>query len=486
MADTPLPFANGFYVSDSLPISAQECSNVFPHIPAAPALATETLLGIPGIYQVASSSPSILSAGRGAYVFAGRPYFVNGTNLYRLNTDNSLTNLGTISGTGRVSMAINGSQMMILVPGGAGYIFTVNPDVLTEITDTDFTANGNPQLVVFLDGYFVCTTDEGSKFIVSALNDGLDWNALDFGTAESSPDNAVVPVVFNNQLFIAGSLTIEAFNNIGGNEFPFQRTGLFIPQGVIAPFSVIQTSTTFMWIGAGPNESPGVWRLNGNTSEKISTDAIDTILQRLSDTQLAGIYAWAYGQGGHYFVGFSLPDSAIVFDTATNRWHERKSRVENPDSTVSILTYRVCALVSVGGVIYASDRLDGRIGILDIDTYTEYGTPIVRVWATQPFQNNMQPFFVPKLEMTVESGVGNTAEPDPRIRLQVSRDGGKTWSDERSRPMGRVGQYNRRAVWRRNGRAARFDVYRFIMSDPVKPVFIQLTAQLEAADDAAA
>jgi hypothetical protein len=70
--------------------------------------------------------------------------------------------------------------------------------------------------------------------------------------------------------------------------------------------------------------------------------------------------------------------------------------------------------------------------------------------------------------------------------MQISRDGGKTWGNERQRPVGAMGDYDSRAVWRRNGRTKRFDVYRFIMSDPVKAVAIQLTAQIEAADDAAA
>jgi len=34
------------------------------------------------------------------------------------------------------------------------------------------------------------------------------------------------------------------------------------------------------------------------------------------------------------------------------------------------------------------------------------------------------------------------------------------------------------AIWRRNGRAARFEVFRFTMSDSVKPVIIQLTAEI--------
>jgi hypothetical protein len=484
MPRTILPIANGAYKSESLPLSAQQCVNWYPHIAEVPALNQETLRGTPGLYQVATSGASVTDSSRGEKTFKSRLYVVNGPTLFRVNADHTLTNLGQIESDARVVMVNNDTQLLILVPGGAGYIFEDDTDTLTEITDSDFRANGNPQYACFIDGYFVFTTDE-KKFIVSALNDGLTYDALDFGSAESSPDGVVVPFVQNNQLFVGGEFTVEAFQNIGGNEFPFQRSGLFLQQGVFAPFSPTQTADTILFIGGGEDESPAVWALAGNGTQKVSTQAIDDMLRRLTADELADVYGWSYGQAGHYFVGFALPDTCIVFDTATNRWHERTSRVEI-SGAIQTISYRVRGFATAYGRLYVTDSQDGRIGVADMDTYTEYGAEIARIVATQPFQNNMEPFFLPLLEVTVESGVGNAACPNPQIRLQVSRDGGKTWSDERSRPIGAIGQYNRRAVWRRNGRSSRFDVYRLLMSDPVKPVILQLTAQIEGVDDAAA
>jgi len=92
----------------------------------------------------------------------------------------------------------------------------------------------------------------------------------------------------------------------------------------------------------------------------------------------------------------------------------------------------------------------------------------------------MAPFFVPYLELTVESGVGDLVTTDPQIVMSRSTDGGRTFKYERSRSIGAQGQYERRAVWRRNGRVDRFDIYRFTISDPVKFSAIQLTADIEA------
>jgi hypothetical protein len=331
--------------------------NFYPNIAQAPALNQETLYGTAGLEEVANADT--LTGNRGSHEMNGVPYFVMENRLFSMATDLSLTFHGEIAGTGRVSMADNGTQLMVLVPDGNGYIYNHVADTFGQITDTDFTANGNPQLVVFIDGYFCLTTDT-KKFIVSSLNDGFNYNALDFGTAESDPDDIVAPVVFKNQLFIGGSQTIEAFQNIGGADFPFQRTGLFLQKGIVSPFSIQTLQDTFVFIGAGQNESPAIWVLQGNDVAKISTTAIDKELSALTQAQVSSIYSWGYAEKGAYFVGFSLPSSTLVYDIITKRWHERKSVVDN-----TLGGYRVTSMVRAYNKIWAGDLIDGRIGRLD-------------------------------------------------------------------------------------------------------------------------
>jgi hypothetical protein len=472
-----LPITNGFYVSPSLPLSAQECLNWYVNVSEAPALSPENLFGTPGLLELVSSG-TIEEQNRGMHEMAGIAYAVNGDALYKIVetitlgvASYSLTTLGTITGTAQCSMADNGTQLMVLVPGGDGYIYNQSTNVFAQITDGDFDANGNPQFVVFVDSYFVCTTDT-KKFICSAPNDGLSYNALDFGTAESDPDVTVAPIVFKNQLFISGSQTIEAFQNVGGADFPFQRTGLFLQKGVYAPYSLINAQDTFVWVGGGENEGPSIWALSGNDTAKISTTPIDNLLQNLTLTQLQAISAWAYSQNGAYFIGFTLPTTTLVFDLTAKRWHERKSITEGELSKC-----RVTAICKAYNQILCGDSVDGRIGRIDPLIYTEYGSAIIRRVATQPFQNELRAIFVPSIELTVESGVGNTDVVDPVITMDRSKDG-KTWSDARSRAIGKVGEYNRRAIWRKNGRASRFEIFRFTLTDAVKPVILQLNAQI--------
>ncbi|MCK5445296.1 MAG: hypothetical protein KAI73_06705 [Rhodospirillaceae bacterium] len=483
MPKTPLPIATGFYVSRSLPLAAQECINWYPTIVEGTALSDRTLFGTPGLREIATTGVD-KQVNRGSHVKGGIAYFVNGTLLYRLNRTVggggdifSIDALGVIPGSERVSMADNGTQLMILVPGGDGFIFDESAGTpFQQITDLDFTANGAPQHVVYIDGYFAITTDT-KKFIVSALNDGLSYDALDFGTAEADPDDIVAPIVHSNQLFIGGSETIEVFQNIGGSGFPFQRVeGFVIPTGIKAAFSIVQAGETFMFIGAGVNDSPSIMQFTGTSAQIVSTDAIDFILQGFTEDEIAQSFAWSYSQSGAHFVGFSLPTTTLVYDQKSKEWHERRSQIIDASGTRNI-RWRPNSLITAYGKVLVGDSEDGRIGEVDLDFFDEYDGEIIRRRATMPFSNDGNSFSMPMLELTMESGVGDFETEDPQIRLAFSKDG-KTFSSELTRSIGKAGEFDKRIIWRRLGRFPRMSVFQFTMSAKVKPVIIKLEADI--------
>lgn len=482
-----LPIANGFYLSDSLPISNQECVNWYANIPQTPgALSQESLYGCPGISQ-ALTTGAVNQINRGAHVKNSKPYFVNGTNLYRVDKSvdgDGLTVftsvlLGTIPGTTRVSMADNGTQLMVLVPGGNGYIIDETSGTpFIQITAPGFTANGAPQLVEFVDSFFVCNTDT-KKYIKSASNDGTTWNALEFGSAESDPDPIASIHVHNNKLYLAGTETIEEHQNIGAGGFPFQRTGFYIDKGVYAPFSMISTNNTFMWIGGGTNESPAIWSLAGNTAQKISTTAIDSALQDFTEEEIQQAFAYSYAQNGAYFVGFSLPTRTFEYNAITGRWNERKSQIINGKGLTETLRWRVNSIVTAYNKVFCGDSQDGRIGTVEVDTYSEYDSEIIRTVSIQPLSDLGNAISVTELEATFESGVGDLVTVDPQIRMSTSEDG-RSFSDELSVSLGKVGEYNKRCIWTKLGRFPRMAVFKFVMSDKVKPVFIKLEARVRS------
>ena len=236
MPKIQIPIDNGFYISDSLQLANMKCTNWYPNKPQVQgALSQGNLFGSSGISQIQTTG-EVKQVNRGMHVKAGKPYFLNGTDLVRVDRsvdefgEETFTNvvLGTIPGDSRVSMADNGTELMVLVPGGNGYIIDETSGTpFVQITAPGFTSSGAPQIVVFIDSYFVCSTDS-KRFIRSDSNQGTVWNALNFFTAESDPDDIVGLQVYNNKLFVLGSEVTEEFNNNAGI---FQRTGFFIDKG---------------------------------------------------------------------------------------------------------------------------------------------------------------------------------------------------------------------------------------------------------------
>lgn len=483
MAKIPLSITTGFYVSESLPISGQRCVNWYVNFPQADTVTDGNLFATPGLNQLATVSS--IDSTRGAHEMAGLPYFVIGTSLIRLNRTFdvfgaevfSTTNLGTIEGTGPVSMDDNGTQLVIVAPGGKSYTF-IEPATLAEITDANF--DGPASSVVFIDGFFVFTTADGKKFFNSPLNDargtpgGTTYDALDFSTAEADPDQIRAALNFRNQLYILGSITTEVFSNIGRTPAPFARIpGSVLPKGISAPNAIVKTQNTFAFIGAGDNESPSVWSFTGNNYQKLSTTAIDNVLSRLTDAELALVTSWSYAEAGAFFIGFSLPSTCFVYDLISQRWHERISTVSDED-----VAYRVEDMITAYGRVLVGDSVDGRIGEIDRDIFTEYSGDIKCEMITKPFDNQGDPVFLASLEAVLENGVGNLAVPDPIIRLSISDDGGRTFNSELQRKFGRVGEYNHRTLWNRLGRFPRSRVLKFETSSAVKRTFIKLEADI--------
>ena len=497
---TQLPFTNGFYNSTIKPLSSQRCINWYVNVPEMPSVTDACLIGTPGTVEVANVGTQART--RGSIASRGFPYFVIGTKLYRVDVAYDIdgiasytpVELGTITGDGRVSMAENGDQIVIVVPGVTAYVYSQSLVAFYTIDDPNY--DGPAENVSFIDGFFVFPKTGDKKFFNSPLNDargsvngGASYNALDFSNAEADPDPIAGSINYRNQLYVAGTETFEVYRNIARVPSPFERVnGFIIPKGLAAKNTLIKFAGTFAWIGSGKNEKPSVYVFDGNGAQRVSTRPIDSILGQLTSSQLDEVGAWTYEEAGSFFLGFSLPDTCLVYDANTQRWHERLSAEGSNE-----VPYRSADFVGVYGTMLCGDRLTGIIGELSSDYLLEYGRLIKRSFTTQPFDMSGEVAFVPRIEALIESGVGLRNDivvsydgagqelgSDPQLGMEFSDDGGRTFSNMRFRSMGKTGQYKTRCIWYKNGRVSRNRVLRFVMSDPVKAAFLRLEAKIIA------
>jgi hypothetical protein len=481
MPRVSLPIPLGFYQSESAPMSSQRCINWVPMVPEGEALNNRILMQPSGVTQFATSA---FGACRGSREMSDVPYFVLSNTLVSVSASGVVTSHGTITGTSRVFMADNGSKLVIVVPGGDAFVFDLDTSTLTQITDIDFQVSDS---VSFYRGFFVFTATDGRQLFVSNLNSPLTFDALDFGSAEGDPDRIVTQIVDHDELSIIGSKTTEVFRNVGGADFPLQIIpGAFTQKGAHTKYGVVKFDNTYLFIGGGQNELTAIWRQSSSSSAvKISTNVIDFAMQQYNKEEISNAFTTTFAKKGQFFAIFTfystrIPSKTFVYNGTASAlagfsvWFEFQTGVTDN-------AWRVNSIVKAYGKLLCGDSVDGRIGQIVDNVYTEYGEQVFRQAALKPLSQDGMKIFAGELEADFEAGTGLTLGQgaDPIVRMDYSDDGGRTFSSEFSRSIGKIGEYGHETVWNRQGRFPNSRTIRFTVTDPVKATLIRIAATPE-------
>lgn len=468
----PILFATETAVSRSPQLSSERIVNAFVERQPQSAKSQAPIFGAPGLTAFSTVGAT---GSRGSWDFNGVAYFVTGQSLFSVSEGGVETQVGTgILGLGPVSMSDNGTQLCI-VNGAQGYIYTV-ADGLQQITDPAFYPAST---VIFFDGYFVFDRLGTNEWFLSNLYDGLNYNALDFASAEAQPGFVIATVQNLQLLFIFCSQHIELWYDAGTFPFPFQRyAGGVINYGCISPYAISKQDGAVFFLGV----DKVVYRLQANVPIRVSTHPIEHIIQQDSDITQAVMFTFTLE--GHKFVVLNMVASSrtLVFDISTGKWHERQSWQSNPNGSYSDLgRWRASTCVEIYQKILLGDAINGQINALDWTNYTENGSPIPLLLQSPTLHHDRQRIFVYRFELDIEAGVGliTGQGANPQVMLRWSKDGGVTWSAQQPwRSMGEIGQYRRRLRWMKQGVGYQF-TWQITITDPVWRTIIAAHADVE-------
>lgn len=461
----PIPFGMQSYQSRSRPFSAQRLVNWYAEM-APQGTKTKSPLVLLPRQGLASFCDAGNGPIRGAIEFLGVFYIVSGNTLYSVDAGGTETSLGTISGVGYVQMATNTTQISIVSRPNA-WVYTPSTTTLTQITDPDFPGSAG---VTQLTGYFVhMVPDDSGEFFTSNLDDGLNFDALNFATAESDSDPMIRPFSDHGELFLFGSRTVEVWANNGGGGFPFSRTPTAaLEKGCIAALSIAKCDNTIFWVGSDKI----VYRMNGYTPMRVSTHAIEA---KIADTPTpSDIIAMSYVADGHTFYVMTSQSGewSLAFDTSTGLW---ANRATYPDDYWHPTTY-----AEFYGKSLVGDSSLGLVYEMETGLYTDNDQTIRFEATTPPIFEGGARLTMSKLYVDMETGVGLTTGQgsNPQAMLQWSDDGGRTWSNEHWRSIGQIGEYRHRVEWRRLGQF-RERIFKLAVTDAIKPVILGAYADVE-------
>jgi hypothetical protein len=162
---------------------------------------------------------------------------------------------------------------------------------------------------------------------------------------------------------------------------------------------------------------------------------------------------YSYMLDGHpmYVVSFPTGGESWLYDGSTNGWTQlvsNGSRGTAPSSHVNYLgrnyvtDYSTARSTAFSDSVHRQRRPD-PLGIAGGTSSTASTRS-----ASTPSSSTSRP----------ASGLATGQGSDPQVMLRVSRDGGRTWGNERWRSIGKIGEYKKRVLWGKVRPRARFRV----------------------------
>lgn len=459
-----IPVLSGVYASPVGDIRASYPVNLMP-VFISSGVSTGYLRPADGIVQIATG-PGV---DRGGINWNGTCYRVMGSKLVSISNAGVITTIGDVGVGGPVAMDYSFDRLAIL---SAGSLYYYNGMTLTHVTDTDL---GSPIDMLWVDGYFMLT--DGEFLIVTELNDPAAISPLKYGSAEADPDPVKAILKVKNEPSALGRYTIETYDNVGGELFPFARIeGAQIQKGVVGTYACCVINDALVFVGGGRDEGIAVYVGYNGVARRISTREIDQVLAEFTEAELAAnCICESRIENGQVLLYIHLPDRTLVYDFAGADSASQPVWVVLTSALMGLGQYRARFFTRCYDKWIVGDPLAARIGETTDAISTHWGQKTGWLFGTVMVYNESRGAVFHSLELvTINAGI--TAEPV--VWTSYSTDG-ETWSMEKAKPCGTLGDRNKRLAWLQCGLMGNFRIQRFRGTSDARLSIARLEAQLE-------
>jgi hypothetical protein len=379
-------------------------------------------------------------------------YAVSGARLWSITSAGVATELGTVDDAVNTTLFENDNGHIGIATAGNYYQY--DPSGPTMSSAISMNALTSVQQVAYLDGYGILADTAADRFQLTDLNDADALTATFFSSADALPDGLVAVVAYQSFVWLFGESSTEVWRNVGNSDFPFQRmSGAVIERGCFAPKSVATDEEGVYFVGS----DKVVYQIQGTQAVRISTHAVERMLENY--TQGSNIVGFTWTESGHKFYALRFDDRpAWVYDVSMQIWHERSSC-----SSIGAAPWvGTCSEKAFGRQLIGGR--DGKIYQTSPSSFLECGSTMVRLIQTPPIVRGMARTVLKTVKINCRTGAVDI-DREPQVAMQVSRDG-KSWTPEKWRGMGDLGDYDRVLSWHGLGQARRHQL-RFKLTDPV-------------------
>lgn len=429
MASAVIPFIGGSYNLLTRKADAQRTVNMYLKADESGTGRSKYFLkSFPGLLGFSSSSVDAVSTGystsetRGMVaLLGGRAFFVFGNQFVETfsNPAGNIARGALVTSTGKVSIAI-GREHVVIVDGANGYAFELATNTFTQISDPAFYGS---TWVVYLGGRFIFGRPDTDQFYWSDQDDPLTYDALNFATAESSPDGLVWGAEYREELWLFGAASVEPWRVSANADSAFERnSGVSISVGCAAGHSVCTIDNSLLWIGQDKDGGNVVYMAQGYTPRRVSNHALE---ESLKDLDVEDSVSVSVQWSGTAFVAVCVADldTTPCYDVTTSTWFDI-AEFDDGDFVPHRMTSHMYAF---GAHLIGTDSYG--VYQLSDEEYDNLGDTLCRE-RTSPHYATKQGnrVFFSRFRLICTTGT-ETDVVDPRVQLAYSNDGGKTYTD---------------------------------------------------------
>ena len=464
----PMNITGPTYLSRSKPLSSQQTVNWYAQY-SDQGKDPYVLLPFPGLKLKGNET----GIDRGLHRMAEVLYQVKGTSLYEIDSSGAHTLRGTIPGTGRAIISDDGINMFIVADLKV-WQYSTDTSTVTEVTDSNISG---AKSVDFFNNQFIYTKDKFST--ISNVGDGSTANGLNIIGEETLPDDLVRDFVYDEVIYRCGVRSIVGWYNSGVGNPPIEKLqGRVFTVGLAAIYSIAETDEAFYWLG----DDYAIYRASSGSKERISTDAISNEIQKYSDISDAIGGTFTLEGQNFYYITFPTGGKTFVVSEAlgSKGWFELSSGINGG-------VYQGQSIMPAYGKVFVADSVNGNVYTLELDEYQNNSEPLKRVRVTQSINSELLGVKGKRVKMScakfiMETGVGLiTGQGDnPRIMIEYSDDGGRSWNAGAWPRVGRLGEFTLQVEWDNLG--VFYDrILRISTTDPVNYSLFSATIDLNTA-----
>jgi hypothetical protein len=428
----PVQITGASYQSRSRPLSSQGTVNWYQEA-SKQAKEPFVLMPFPGLLPLVNTS----GADRGLHRMKETIYHVKGQTLSFVGINGGTDIEGAIPGTDRCIMADDGDNLFIVSNTG---VYHFNSGVIALVTDPNIVG---AKSVAFINNQFLYTDSQFTT--VSNVGDGTTANGLNKIGEETNPDELVRDYVFDELIYRFGTRTTATWYNSGVGNPPIEKLqGRTFEVGLAAIHSVAHTDNALYWLA----DDRKVYRTTAGSKEVISTIPISNEIQgyateRLKNIQDAIGSTFTMGDSSFYVLTFPLNDKTFLYNESLGElgWSELSSGAAGG-------RYQGNSFLDAYGRTHVADVTNGTLYTLDFDTYTNNGESIRRERVTGSVHGGLVGAPGARLQMSkakfiMETGVGliDGQGDNPRIMIEYSDDGGRTFQHGAWPRVGRLGEF---------------------------------------------